>query len=199
MDSLTEQLSARDTELVEKQDDLNTAQQDLEAKHKEIQRVLAQVDSCQSEIESLSSQNSTLKDQVAKLKQEYQSRQDALQAEIATGQSQLAEKNQLIEEAERLMSEFNSEKHEVKAKFKHLMGLVSLKASGPGESDSEESRTAALSSYKGREGEVDLNHCFGELEAILLEFKAKQESRIVELISDKEQLTATVQTQRADI
>ena len=28
------------------------------------------------------------------------------------------------------MIEFNNEKHEVKAKFKHLMSLVSLKAAG---------------------------------------------------------------------
>ena len=39
------------------------------------------------------------------------------------------------------MIEFNNEKHEVKAKFKHLMSLVSLKAAG---SDDEalEDRTA---------------------------------------------------------
>ena len=41
-----------------------------------------------------------------------------------------------------------------------------------------------------------MNHCFSELEQIVLEFKAKQESRIVELISDKEQLTGTVHEQK---
>lgn len=37
-----------------------------------------------------------------------------------------------------------------------------------------------------------MNHCFDELEQIVIEFKDKQESRIVELISDKEQLAGTV-------
>ena len=57
----------------------------------------------------------------------------------------------------------------MKAKFKHLMSLVSLKAAGSddeAEDRTEEpiSRTSQPSSYKGREGEVDLNHCFEELE-----------------------------------
>ena len=34
----------------------------------------------------------------------------------------------MILQAETLLTEFNNEKHEVKAKFKHLMQLVSLKA-----------------------------------------------------------------------
>ena len=57
-------------------------------------------------------------------------------------------------------------------------------------------RASDPSSYKGRPGEVDLNHCFSELEQIVLEFKAKQESRIVELQSDKEQLVGTVHEQK---
>ena len=42
------------------------------------------------------------------------------------------------------------------------------------------------SSYKGRDDEVDLNQCFEELEQIVIEFKERQESKIIELISDKE-------------
>lgn len=55
------------------------------------------------------------------------------------------------------------------------------------------------SSYKGRDGEVDLNHCFEELEQIVLEFKDKQESRIVGLLSDKEQLAGTVHENEQDL
>ena len=46
---------------------------------------------------------------------------------------------------------------------------------------------------------MDLNHCFEELEQIVIEFKDKQESRIVELISDKEQLAGTVHEQGQDM
>ena len=91
------------------------------------------------------------------------------------------------------------------------MQLLALKAAGSEVDDSNEAesrsnqspsrtlRASNPSSYKGRAGEVDLNHCFGELEQIVLEFKAKQESRIVELISDKEQLTGTVHEQKQDL
>ena len=102
------------------------------------------------------------------------------------------DKDELIAEAENLLSEFNTEKHEVKAKFKHLMHLVSLRATGSDDEDESVSKDIGQSSYQGREGEVDLNHCFEELEQIVLEFKAKQESRIVELISEKENLAGTI-------
>ena len=78
-----------------------------------------------------------------------------------------------------MLTEFNNEKHEVKAKFKHLMQLVSLKANVSDDDNKsksidprEETLTQpAPSSYKGRKGEVDLNHCFEELEQIVLDFK----------------------------
>lgn len=85
------------------------------------------------------------------------------------------------------------------------MQIVSLRAtsesnlSNDDEDASESKDIAAASSYKGRDGEVDLNHCFSELEQIVLDFKTKQESRIVELLSDKEQLVETVQVQKQDL
>lgn len=79
------------------------------------------------------------------------------------------------------------------------MQIVSFKASGSDDEEETESRAIGQSSYKGREDEVDLNHCFEELEQIVLEFKAKQESRIVELISDKEHLTGTIDEQKQDL
>ena len=39
-------------------------------------------------------------------------------------QTKLKEKDELIAEAEGLLEDFNNEKHEVKAKFKHLMQLL---------------------------------------------------------------------------
>mmetsp|Transcript_29260 Transcript_29260/g.38974 ORF Transcript_29260/g.38974 Transcript_29260/m.38974 type:complete len:93 (+) Transcript_29260:1810-2088(+) len=92
---------------------------------------------------------------------------------MQTEQAKLAEKDTLITEAETLLQEFNHEKHDVKAKFKHLMQLLSLKASGDDNTEESSSqpnqneksaRASQPSSYKGRDGEVDLNHCFEELE-----------------------------------
>ena len=110
----------------------------------------------------------------------------------------------MIRECETLLEEFNNQKHEVKAKFKHLMELLSLNAAGSGVAESKSmeeksGRASQPSSYKGRDGEVDLNHCFEELEQIVLEFKEKQESRIVELLSDKEQLAGTVHEHEQDL
>jgi len=57
----------------------------------------------------------------------------------------------LIAEADNLLSEFNLEKHEVKAKFKHLMQIVSFKASGSDDEEETASRAIGQSSYKGRQ------------------------------------------------
>jgi hypothetical protein len=54
-----------------------------------------------------------------------------------------------------MLNAFNDEKHEVKAKFKYLMSLVS------NESES------AFSSYKGRDDEVNLAECFETLERLI--------------------------------
>jgi uncharacterized coiled-coil protein SlyX len=122
-----------------------------------------------------------------------------LETEVGDEKQKVSEKDELIAEAENLLSEFNTEKHEVKAKFKHLMQLVSLRATGSDDEDESVGKDIGQSSYQGREDEVDLNHCFEELEQIVLEFKAKQESRIVELISEKENLAGTIFEQKQDL
>ena len=82
--------------------------------------------------------------------------------------------------------------------------MLAIKASQESQEETISVRDESLhasqpSSYKGRDGEVDLNHCFEEMEQIVIEFKDKQESRIVELISDKEQLTGTIHEQQQDL
>ena len=62
-------------------------------------------------------------------------------------------KDELIEEANRYIEEFNDEKHELKAKFKHLMQVMEEPDLAPEEE----------SSYK-EEDEIDLNQCFEQLE-----------------------------------
>lgn len=59
-----------------------------------------------------------------------------------------------------MLNLFNDEKHEVKAKFKYLMQLIDLP-------DTE----SALSSYKGRDDEVDLVACFEELEKVVVDYR----------------------------
>lgn len=76
----------------------------------------------------------------------------------------------MISECEALLSDFNNEKHEVKAKFKHLMELLKIKAAGSVdektklEGDKTPTTTSQPSSYKGRSDEVDLNQCFEKFE-----------------------------------
>ncbi len=44
--------------------------------------------------------------------------------QLDTIESDLRLKNELIEEANKVIEEFNDEKHEIKAKFKHLNQLL---------------------------------------------------------------------------
>lgn len=56
-----------------------------------------------------------------------------------------------------------------------------------------------LSSYKGRDNEVDLPTCFMELEALVLDFKQRQEDKICELMSDNEQQASTIKNQEEQL
>jgi hypothetical protein len=82
---------------------------------------------------------------------------------------------------------FNEEKHEVKAKFKYLMQLIELPALTDSQLDVE-----PLSSYKGRDDEVDLINCFELLERLVLDFKQSKEGQISELTSDNEQQASRI-------
>ena len=64
----------------------------------------------------------------------------------------------MIEDANKVIEEFNDEKHEIKAKFKHLIQMYDCV-------DDE-------SSYK-EDDEVDLEQCFERMEKELLKHKAK--------------------------
>ena len=67
------------------------------------------------------------------------------------------------------MEEFNDEKHQIKAKFKHLMQIL--------DSVIDES------SYK-EEDEVDLEKCFERFEEEFMKHKQRIEDRIESLIND---------------
>lgn len=67
------------------------------------------------------------------------------------------------------MEEFNDEKHQIKAKFKHLMQIL--------DSVTDES------SYK-EEDEVDLEKCFERFEEEFMKHKQRIEDRLESLIND---------------
>lgn len=74
-------------------------------------------------------------------------------------QNEADQHKELLEEANNILNMFNDEKHEVKAKFKYLMQLIELPNMPESQLDIE-----PLSSYKGRDDEVDLLACFEQME-----------------------------------
>ena len=79
-------------------------------------------------------------------------------------EQELLAKNELIEEANKYIEEFNDEKHELKAKFKHLAQVLD---------DVEEE-----SSYKGDDEDIDLEALFDRFERKFMRHKLKIESKI---------------------
>ena len=66
-------------------------------------------------------------------------------------------------------------------------------------SSTTEPKDTSLSTYKGRENEVDLNHCFEELERVLQTYISSQEDLVSHLQLDKEQLTGTIGEKTQDL
>ncbi len=89
---------------------------------------------------------------------------DDLEQLISAQNEELAAKNELLEEANNFISEFNDEKHELKAKFKNLMGNLNNEKS--------------VSSYRSSD-EIDLDYCFEQLEAELMRREESQHSQIL--------------------
>lgn len=76
-------------------------------------------------------------------------------------------KDELIEEANKYIEEFNDEKHEIKAKFKHLMNVLDDPSILPEEE----------SSYHEDE-DIDLNECFERFEKEAISRKRKTDQRL---------------------
>jgi len=68
-----------------------------------------------------------------------------LEREIVALNEELTAKNELLEEANNFITDFNEEKHELKAKFKLLMGTLN--------------NDNSVSSYRSTD-EIDLDYCF---------------------------------------
>jgi hypothetical protein len=75
---------------------------------------------------------------------------------------ELRQRNELIEEANKVIEDFNEEKHEIKARFKHLMQLLEDPSILPEEE----------SSYK-EDDDIDLGECFARLEKETRGFKQR--------------------------
>lgn len=70
---------------------------------------------------------------------------DELTQTLAKQNEEIAERDELLEEANNFISEFNDEKHELKAKFKLLMGNLM--------------QDHSVSSYRSSD-DIDLDQCF---------------------------------------
>jgi hypothetical protein len=70
-----------------------------------------------------------------------------------------------------VITEFNEEKHEIKARFKHLMHLLDDPSIMPEEE----------SSYRGEDDEVEVSRCFHLLEEQIVDHKRKQEAKVAGL------------------
>ena len=112
------------------------------------------------------------------MKQTFETKLQQVQRELKNKQDEAESQKELLEEANNILNMFNDEKHEVKAKFKYLMQLINMP-------QSDLTLDIPLSSYKGRDDEVDLMECFEEMEKVVLEYKANRENKINELMSDK--------------
>ena len=58
------------------------------------------------------------------MKLEFEAKATSLENDASAERLKAKEKDELITEAETLLANFNNEKHEVKAKFKHLMQML---------------------------------------------------------------------------
>ena len=91
--------------------------------------------------------------------------------EIAQLRQDLLEREELIEEANKCIEEFNEQKHEIKAKFKHLMHLLEDPSILPEEE----------SSYRGEDDQIEVDECFEKLEKEIIEHKRRQEAKVSNL------------------
>lgn len=124
-----------------------------------------------TEIQQEGEDNQQFKDQLKVIKIESATRIQEMEEQIRQQLEDLETKEELINDANTMLTDFNDEKHEIKAKFKHLMGIINESMTGD-----------EGSSYKGMEDEIDLNQCFEALEEILLNYKTEQETKIGELL-----------------
>jgi len=120
--------------------------------------------------------------QISDLRSTFERKLEQVQTELKNKQVEIETQKELLEDANNILNMFNDEKHEVKAKFKYLMQLIDLPAMTDSQLDS-----VPLSSYKGRDDEVDLLACFQELEQIVLNFKQTKDDKIDQLSLHNEQ------------
>ena len=89
------------------------------------------------------------------------------------------------------------------------MQMLSLRASLDDESNTGSRQDDSVSAgrdpdhshstYKGRENEVDLNHCFTELERVLNDHLQQQDQRMGSLINDRDQMASAVSEKTQDL
>ena len=162
------------------------------AAHYEKEREKARLETAEHEsiIEELRGQVKRLKEEFEIKNNQAQTAQanilEALNNKTETGvnstyvrkiEEEIKEKDELIEEANRFIEEFNDEKHELKAKFKHLIQIIE----DPDLPPEDESR------YK-EDDDIDLNQCFDIMEQHLQRSKRRVDQRMQTFAEDNSRL-----------
>ncbi|CDW85154.1 UNKNOWN [Stylonychia lemnae] len=132
----------------------------------------------------LNNQIQQLQQQNLNLRQEFDEKSNEQKQQLEGYEQEIAMKNELIEECNKLMEEFNDEKHEIKAKFKHLVQVL--------DSVDEES------SYK-EDDDIDLEDCFEKFEKEFMKSKQRMESRMDLLERDNSILRQEVQMRNDEL
>eukprot|EP00347_Sterkiella_histriomuscorum_P017443 403349352 len=143
----------------------------------------------QQVLQDLHQQIQNLQSQNLNLRTEFDAKMKEYQQQASDMDQELKGKNELIEECNQVIEEFNDEKHEIKAKFKHLIHLLEHQ-NDPDYIDE--------SAYK-EEDEIDLEQCFERFEREFSKNQKRIESRIEELEKDNSILRQEVQLNREEL
>ena len=92
-----------------------------------IEHFEADLEKANNSNKSMSQENQQFKQQIANLKSDFEKRIQELENLLKKEQDEAKAKDEQLEQAQEAFSEFNTEKHDIKAKFKYLMELINLK------------------------------------------------------------------------
>jgi DNA repair exonuclease SbcCD ATPase subunit len=133
-------------------------------KQRELEQKLNNTTQASEDQNKFKDENNKLKDKLQNLRAEYDEKILTLQMKIDELETEEKLKTELIEDANKVIEDFNDEKHEIKARFKHLMTILE-------EVDDE-------SSYK-EDDEIELEECFDRLEKELVKWMNRKDQRIL--------------------
>lgn len=128
-----------------------------EIKQQKIELLQGENQKLKKESEKVQNQNQVLKEQVTSLKLQFQEKMQTLSNKIDQLQHECGQKEELVNEANTAIEELTDEKHDIKAKLKHLLQVYVHHIS---QSDKQ-------SSYKGDDSSLSVGDCFEKLQEAL--------------------------------